>query len=429
MRTRNFGQNFKSVAAQGGIIVFFIMAFEVMIMISPFAFFFYSVFNPFLHWLENFSATRWLTGFFLPHMILPPTLFLKSIRILGSVLFVVGAVTFAICALQVYLGKIFKWGIADKGLYSIIRHPQYLALGLWGTGMSILWPRFLVLASLSLMFVLYYFLAKDEERRMLAEFGEGYRCYMDRTGMFVPRGLERRLFLPVASGRNRLLKYTGITVGVPAVVIGAGFLLRAITLDSLPFQNSHNLTLVSLLPEDDSLSKKALDAMVKAASPPHKDLAFLEEGKDYLGYLMPVDYVMQGMIANTGEEFQLHKQQHTFALIADWVLNPFEHLRRSPSAMMAEMHHVDPAIARRHHCPLGLNDPTLRCGACPYRRVILVQIDHAGRGRLTGPDLFSLGTQRVPFCFVDVNTETGEILTVHKVGKATAWRDVPTPAI
>ena len=38
----------KKIAARGGIIAFFIMAFEVMIMISPFAFFFYSVFNPIL---------------------------------------------------------------------------------------------------------------------------------------------------------------------------------------------------------------------------------------------------------------------------------------------------------------------------------------------------------------------------------------------
>ncbi|MCG6536246.1 MAG: hypothetical protein L7F78_16480, partial [Syntrophales bacterium LBB04] len=65
-------------------------------MISPFAFFFYSVFNPVLHWLGSYSATGWLTTFFLPHMILPPTLFLKAVRVLGSILFVVGAVTFTI---------------------------------------------------------------------------------------------------------------------------------------------------------------------------------------------------------------------------------------------------------------------------------------------------------------------------------------------
>ena len=78
MQNRNFTEILRRIAARGGIIIFFIMAFEVMIMISPFAFFFYSVFNPILHWLQDYSATRWLTSFFLPHMILPPTLFFKG---------------------------------------------------------------------------------------------------------------------------------------------------------------------------------------------------------------------------------------------------------------------------------------------------------------------------------------------------------------
>ena len=97
------------------------------------------------------------------------------VRVAGSVFFVIGFLGFTICALQVYLGKIFKWGIASQGIYKIIRHPQYLLLGVWGVGMAILWPRFIVLASLSLMFVLYYFLARDEERRMLSQYGESYR--------------------------------------------------------------------------------------------------------------------------------------------------------------------------------------------------------------------------------------------------------------
>ena len=167
----------KRIAAAGGILFFFVMAFEVMIMISPFAFFFYSVFSPVFNFLGSHAATRWATLFFLPHMILPPTLFLQSVRVAGSVLFLLGLVTFTVCALQVYLGKIFKWGIADQGLYRYIRHPQYLALGLWGIGMAILWPRFIVLATLSVMFVLYYFLAKDEERRMLGRYGDSYRHY------------------------------------------------------------------------------------------------------------------------------------------------------------------------------------------------------------------------------------------------------------
>jgi protein-S-isoprenylcysteine O-methyltransferase Ste14 len=167
----------KRLAAYGGIAVFCLMALEVMIMISPFAFFFYSVFSPFFNFLGQHAATRWATMFFLPHMILPPTPFLAGVRVAGSVLFVICFFGFAVCALQVYLGKIFHWGIASRGLYQKIRHPQYLLLSLWGVGLAILWPRFIVLASLSLMLVLYYFLAHDEERRMLGLYGEAYRDY------------------------------------------------------------------------------------------------------------------------------------------------------------------------------------------------------------------------------------------------------------
>jgi protein-S-isoprenylcysteine O-methyltransferase Ste14 len=428
MRNGNFFEHIKSIAARGGIIVFFIMAFEVMIMISPFAFFFYSVFNPVLHWLGRYPATEWLTSFFLPHMILPPTLFLKAIRILGSVLFVIGALSFTVCALQVYLGKIFKWGIADKGLYRIIRHPQYLTLGLWGIGMSILWPRFLVLASLSLMFILYYFLAKDEERRMLNQFGEGYRGYMELTGMFLPRSIEAWLSAPLELVRSSAFKYAVVTLGIPIVVIGSGFLLRQVTLSSLSLEASRNVTLVSILPEDGALSRRVLGELFPATHA-HTTLSFLKTDKDYLGYVMPADYVMQGMIANTGDEFHLHQHHNTFALITDWVLNPFDHLRRSPSAQMAAMHNADPAMARRHHCSLGVNDPALQCDTCPFRRIVFVEVDHNGKDRLSKEGLFAFDVTRIPVSFIDINTQTGEILNAKQVEKSTAWRDVPTPAI
>ncbi len=428
MENRRLGERLKSIAARGGIIVFFIMAFEVLIMISPFAFFFYSVFNPVLHWLQDYTATRWLTGFFLPHMILPPTFFLKAVRVTGSVLFVAGATTFFICAAQVYSGKIFGWGIAHRGLYRWVRHPQYLALGLWGTGMSILWPRFLVLASLSVMFILYYFLARDEERRMLARFGEGYREYMDRTGMFLPRALESRLSAPLGLLRGGIRKPVAVTLCIPIVVIGAGFLLRTVTLGSLPLESRRNVTLVSILPEDRGLSARVLEQISKGAGP-SEALSAIRPDRDYLGYLMPPDYVMQGMIADTGGAFQLHQQHHTFAFIADWIFNPFEHLRRSPAAQMAAMHHVDPAVARRHHCPLGIDRPDLRCESCPIRRIVLVEIDHEGSRHRSKTGLFGFDTTRVPVAFVDVDTRTGEILNAKRVGAATAWPDIPTPAI
>ena len=409
------------ITARLSIVVFFIMAFEIMIMISPFAFFFYSVFNPIFHFLGSFTATRWLTAFFLPHMILPPTFFLKAVRVFGSVCFVAGSLTFFVCALQIYVGKVFKWGVASKGLYRVIRHPQYTALGVWGIGMSILWPRFIVLASLSVMFILYYFLARDEERRMIGQFGPSYKDYMERTGMFVPGFLEKHFsFIPKNPWR-----YAAIPVSIIVVILGAGFLLRSITLGSLPLESRGNLTLVPILPEDQALSAAMLTGILRENAGAD---AGLSADKDYLGYVMPVDYIMQGMIADTGNEFHLYKKHHTIAMINEWVLHPFEHLRASPSLHMAKMFHVDPAVARRHHCPIAVKEADAGCDNCSYRRVAVVEIDHGG-GHASGEGLLAVNTTRVPVSFVDINTRTGEVVNVVKVKKATAWENVPTPSI
>ncbi|MGA9261180.1 MAG: hypothetical protein WBV95_04360 [Desulfobacterales bacterium] len=108
------------------IVLYFVIALEVLIMISPFAAFFYAAFNPVLLWFAHWPATRWLAAFFLPHMVLPPGLFLKTVRVAGSVMFVCGAAIFLVCAGQVYFRKFFRRDPALGGLYRWIRHPQYL---------------------------------------------------------------------------------------------------------------------------------------------------------------------------------------------------------------------------------------------------------------------------------------------------------------
>jgi protein-S-isoprenylcysteine O-methyltransferase Ste14 len=415
------------VLARGGIVLFFIMALEVMIMISPFAFFFYSVFNPALHWLGRYPATRWLTDFFLPHMILPPTHLLQGIRILGSVLFVAGCLLFIICALQVYLGKILQRGVAARGLYAHVRHPQYLSLALWGLGMSILWPRFIVLVTLSVMCVLYYWLARDEERRMMSRFGDSYALFRESRGMFLPRSLESRLARGIHGLPRFLQNPAAGALVVIALVVGTGFLCREITLRSLLYTSADHITVVPILPEDRAASARALAGITRDRLT--SGYRYLDPEADYLGYVMPPDYIMQGMIADTGEKAHLFKHHNTLNLITDWVLHPFAHLRRPASTHMARMHHVDPVMARRHHCPLGLDEPTLDCAVCPYRRVILVRIDHQGRTHLSGKGLLGIGLQRIPVAVVDVDTRSGKLIDTIKVGAATAWRDVPTPAL
>jgi protein-S-isoprenylcysteine O-methyltransferase Ste14 len=418
----------KKLAFLGALGLFLLAALEVVIMISPFAFFFYSVFNPIFHFLSQSSYTRWTTMFFLPHMILPPTPFLQAVRVLGSIFFVFGLVTFLICALQVYLGKIFKWGIASRGLYRYIRHPQYLALAICGIGMAILWPRFIVLVTLSLMFLLYYFLAKDEEKRMVAAYGDSYEKYLATSGMFLPLAIEK----PISTLFNRmaptpLLKSLSITIIIFTCVIGTGFLLRGITLHSLPLAAKDNITAVPILPEDSLFGDEIVKVIADNSVPAH--IPFLENDKTYLGYVMPVDYIMQGMIADTGGHFHLFKKHNTLVLITDWVLHPFEHLRRPPAAHMAAEHGTDPQVARRHHCPLQIQQDDMECDKCSFRRVILVEIDGNTKDPRHGVNVFSLNARRTPVGYLDINTETGEIITIKKVGASTAWKDVPTPEI
>jgi hypothetical protein len=96
---------------------------------------------------------------------------------------------------------------------------------------------------------------------------------------------------------------------------------------------------------------------------------------------------------------------------------------------MAKMHGADPAVARRRHCPLQLDDPTIECEKCPFRRIIFVEIEHPGKELLAKEGLFSFEVTRVPVGFVDLNIQTGAIVNERKVRKATAWSDVPTPGI
>ncbi len=78
--------------------------------------------------------------------------------------------------------------LATDGLYAFVRHPQYTGLfvGLFGEGV-VHWPTIFSVALFPVIVLVYFFLARREERRVLQEFGNAYRDYMRRVPMFVPR--------------------------------------------------------------------------------------------------------------------------------------------------------------------------------------------------------------------------------------------------
>lgn len=392
---------------RGLIVLYFVIGLEVLIMISPAAGFFYAAFNPFLLSLAQSPATRWLTAFYLPHMVSPPDMFLKMVRVAGSVLFVAGGAVFFLCAGQVYYHKFAGKGVALGGLYSRIRHPQYLGLGLAGIGLSILWPRFLVIALWAVMATLYFLLAKDEERRMLGQFGETYRPYMDRTGMFLPRGAEAAIgkMLPIP---NTAIRTAVLILPLFAGTVGGAFALRAYTVSHLPLWSDGSATVLAILPEDLQMMDSRMASVLDL---PEIRTRLSRERDPFLVYFMPADYVMQGMIADTGVEWQLYKRRHTFAMIGDWIFHPFRHLEGGHASM--------------HH---GAADGTEGHGGGNrmVRRMIFLRAE-----RQSGPsdpaDLFGINVRRSPVFVADVDIHDLALQDVRDLPTETGWGRVPTP--
>jgi hypothetical protein len=186
----------------------------------------------------------------------------------------------------------------------VVRHPQYLGLALAGLGLAILWPRFLVLSLWCVMLVLYYVLAHDEERRMLGRFGAEYREYMDRTGMLLPKPLEDRL-KGRGGPRSEWVRAALVSAGLACVALGGGFALRAYTVAALPLWSSRSVTALPILPSDALMIEHRMAALLDL---PEIRARMGRTPGSFLVYFLPKDYVMQGMIADTGGEWRLYKQ-------------------------------------------------------------------------------------------------------------------------
>jgi protein-S-isoprenylcysteine O-methyltransferase Ste14 len=380
--------------SNSAIILYFIVGFEILIMISPFAGFFYSVFNPFLLETAKYPATKWLSAFYLPHMVIPPDDFLKFMRIMGSVLFVSGAALFIICALQVYANKFLKKGTALKGFYSIVRHPQYVGLVMAGIGLSILWPRLLVVPLWLAMIVLYYFLSKDEERRMLNRYPDTYRQYMDKTGMFLPKKLERRLSPSGVIGKIALF------VMIATFTIGGAFFLRSYTIKHLLLWTSPTVVALSLLSEDTQKMEHRMNDILSMKEVGTR----LKDNEKYLVYFMPVDYIMQGMIADTGDEWRLYRRHVTIIRFLDWIFHPFSHLSGHHSVL--------------HHGSHDMNNGVVR-------RLVFLKVSD---GAISEPyDFFSINAERVPQFMVDVDVHNLTLMSLKDLPKETGWGNMPVP--
>jgi class 3 adenylate cyclase/protein-S-isoprenylcysteine O-methyltransferase Ste14 len=198
-----------------------VLVFEILFMISPAALFFYSVYGPVLGFLNGTPATAWLTQFFLPHIAATGNPVLDHARVAGGLLIVLGLIVLLAGAVPLYWSKIRRRGAVTGGIYRLVRHPQYLGLAMMGLGTLLLWPRFLVLVAFVTMLFLYRQLAGWEEAQCLARFGDSYRAYRERTGMFLPHLTSVRL--------PRLLPSGGVSRVAAGLVLFAVIMVAAVT--------------------------------------------------------------------------------------------------------------------------------------------------------------------------------------------------------
>ncbi len=90
-----------------------------------------------------------------------------------------------------------RGGLVTDGIYAYARHPQYTGLLLVIIGFLVQWPTFLTVLMAPFLLYAYVHLARVEERRAEAEFGEVYDEYVRKTPAFFPPLKQWKAFLTV----------------------------------------------------------------------------------------------------------------------------------------------------------------------------------------------------------------------------------------
>jgi len=81
--------------------------------------------------------------------------------------------------------------IVTTGVYSVVRHPQYLGGLLAHAGISFLLSAGYSLLLTPLMIALIYLISRKEEEELIREFGKEYEDYKKKVPMLIPRSRRR----------------------------------------------------------------------------------------------------------------------------------------------------------------------------------------------------------------------------------------------
>jgi protein-S-isoprenylcysteine O-methyltransferase Ste14 len=280
----------------GSILAYCLITIEIIIMISPFALYFYSVYAPVLNFLASSRLTSWSTEFFLPHMVFLDDPVILAISYL-QVLLVIGLLFFLIAAVPLYWGRFTGKGVVTFSFYAKIRHPQYLFLAVSGFGLLLYWPRFIVLIFFITMLYVYYILARNEEWRMKHEVPGMYEKYMASIPMFLPGEPGGKLFALLFGWIKP--KWCGILVSYVIVLslsILAAIGIRSYTIKQLPLVPIEGQ--VDLLPVFERSPGKIRELYGHVLQSDDVREFLAEHREVNLAYIMPGDFFLTALVSD-----------------------------------------------------------------------------------------------------------------------------------
>ena len=397
--------NLRGKIVRSSVAIFYLLiGLEIIIMISPFAAYFYSGYGPLLNTLYAFPATAWLTGFFLPHAVISKSDMLNFINGFGRTLFSLGIIAFLIGAFQIYAAKIRRKGVVTGMLYRWIRHPQYLFLAIAGSGLLLFWPRFFILILYVSMLFIYYLLARHEERHMLAQHGESYRAYMDRTAMFLPGNPGGKIFRLLFGWSNS----KGLALGLAYtftltlfIVVAFGVRWYTISQTSMVTISDKQLTAVSITPRPDESIQNIIDIAFQDSHLSGSIENFRKQGhKGFMVHLMPMSYMMQGLFTQPDMSDVRKRHRRSFGTVIGFMF---------------------PFLGRRNHQEMmGLMN------GGPVR-LIFSQLTWPNGQYASVDEALDFTVKHLPLLRVDIDTRKSQVLNVDQTVPRNYWGQMPMP--
>lgn len=344
---RKTAKNKAAVVRKSAITLGLLASLEVVIMISPFAGYFYSFFRPFLNIFSQWKVTSWLDGFFLNHALVSASSVLEWQREIGRFLFAAGIWGFLLSFIEVYGRKILRRGVARFGLYALVRHPQYLSLAVAGWGLLTIWPRFFLLVLYLSMLFVYFLLAAHEEQRMAALHPETYPAYARGKGSFLPGSpgdwLYQRTFgrIPI-----RTLGFVGCYASVLVMAVLGAFLTRGHvrTNAEMLARPETGVYGFSCWPLGDVKLTRVVDSVLSDETVRSK----MDESDENVFFLhaLPADYGMTGMFYRLGRPQRPPRKGSRFFGIATNFLLPRPHIHKGSRLMGHPMDQLKVVVSR-----------------------------------------------------------------------------------